>query len=238
MKTNSKYLRASRQKLLDDDRLTHRQRVLMYSNINSITRWPSDDELKRLYSVLYRAKDVEALYRFEARFDLERLFPDETPELPQVTEQQVRDGFREIRRIVRRVNPNVRPVKSVENPMARFPYPGRRYCRNELPGSPSLTHYFFTAEDGTVYFLKRSYLEDQPKKWLLQFARKNDIFVTTPRMIKGTVDDISLNGLVLQILDNPVHQEALVEAMQSRSPKLRPADADAILSGEYITIDK
>jgi hypothetical protein len=29
-----------------------------------------------------------------------------------------------------------------------------------------------------------------------------------------------------------------VEAMQKRRPKLAAADADAILSGEYITIDK
>ena len=83
-----------------------------------------------------------------------------------------------------------------------------------------------------------SYLEDQPKKWLLSFARKNNIFVTTPTMIKGTVDDLSLNGLVLQILDDPRHLSALIDAMQKRRPKLSVDDADAILSGEYITIDK
>ena len=57
-------------------------------------------------------------------------------------------------------------------------------------------------------------------------------------MIKGSTYDISLNGLILQIMDDPCHVTALVEAMQKRRPKLAAADADAILSGEYITIDK
>ena len=57
-------------------------------------------------------------------------------------------------------------------------------------------------------------------------------------MINGTVDDISLNGLVLQILEKPDHLKLLVEALQKRKPSLATEDADAILSGEFITIDK
>jgi hypothetical protein len=210
----------------------------MYADIGSIGKWPSDQELRRLYSVLYHERDASALERFDARFDLEHLYPDPTPGLPQVTDEEIRMYFNEIRKIMRRVNPYVKKVPSKVNPMARFPYPGRKYYRSKMPGAPSLTNYFYTADDGTVYFLKRSYLEDQPKKWLLSFARKNKIFVTTPAMIKGTVDDISLNGLVLQILDSPKHEEALIEAMQKRKLALDAEDADAILSGEYITINK
>lgn len=224
--------------LLNDVRLSHRQRVLMYSDLDSIGRHPSDVELKRLYAILYHDKDIDALTRFAARFDLDHLYPDETPELPQVTEKQVKTYFDEIWRTVRRVNPNIKKVPSKENPMAHYPRPGRQFSRQRTPGSPSLTEYFYTAADGTVYFLKRSYLEDQPKKWLLSFARKNEIFVTTPLMIKGTEYDLSLNGLILQIMNNPYHMSALIEAMQRRRPKLSVEDADAILSGEYITIDK
>jgi hypothetical protein len=57
-------------------------------------------------------------------------------------------------------------------------------------------------------------------------------------MIKGTEDDISLNGLILQILASPGHDEPLIHEMMKRRPKLSDEDADAILSGEYITIDK
>jgi hypothetical protein len=238
MRKTNKYLASFPKLLLNDTRLTHRQRVLMYSDLDSINRQPSDEELKRLYAILYHDKDIAGLTRFAARFDLDRLYPDETPELPQVTEKQMKKYFNEIWKTVRRVNPNVKKVPSKEKPMERFPKPERQYIRRRMPGSPSLTEYFYTDADGTVYFLKRSFLEDQSKKWLLAFARKNDIFVTTPQMIKGSTYDISLNGLILQIMDDPCHVTALVEAMQKRRPKLAAADADAILSGEYITIDK
>ena len=235
---NTRYRLSSPRKLQGDTRLTHRQRVLMYADMDSIIRWPSDDELRRLYAVLFHERDVKALNRFDARFDLEHLYPDPTPGLPTVSKKETKAFFNEIWKTVRRVNPSVKKVPSKENPMARFPYPGRKFYRTREPGAPSLTNYFYTADDGTVYFLKRSYLEDQPKKWLLRFAAKNKIFVTTPTMINGTVNDISLNGLVLQILEKPDHLKLLVEAMQKRKPSLATEDADAILSGEFITIDK
>jgi hypothetical protein len=210
----------------------------MYSDLDSIERWPSDAELKRLYAILYHDKDIEGLARFSARFDLDHLYPDETPELPHVTEKEVKQYFDRIWKTVRKVRPHTKKVPSKKDSMAQYPSPGRQYSRLRVPGSPSLTNYFYTDTSGTVYFLKRSYLEDQPKKWLLSFAIKNNIFVTTPRMIKGTEYDLSLNGLVLQIMDDPCHVSALIDAMQKRRPKLAAEDADAILSGEYITIDK
>ena len=238
MKKINKYYSALPKLLLSDHRLTHRQRILMYSDYDSISRQPSDIELKRLYAILYHDEDIEGLARFSARFDLERLYPDETPELPQVSREEVNKYFDNIWKTVRKVRPNAKKPPSKKEPMARYPRPGRRFCRPRMPGSPSLTNYFITDADGTVYFLKRSYLEDQPKKWLLAFARKNNIFVTTPKMVKGTEYDLSLNGLVLQIMDDPCHVSALIDAMQKRRPKLAAEDADAILSGEYITIDK
>lgn len=238
MKKKNSYHFVCRELLQGDNRLTHRQRVLMYSDLDSIGRQPSDIELKRLYAILYHDKDIEGLERFSARFDLEQLYPDETPELPHVTEKEIKEYFDRIWKTVRKVRPHTKKIPSKDNPMDRYPWPGQRFRRPGVPGSPSLTNYFYTDAEGTVYFLKRSYLEDQPKKWLLSFARKNNIFVTTPTMIKGTVDDLSLNGLVLQILDDPRHLSALIDAMQKRRPKLSVDDADAILSGEYITIDK
>ena len=221
-----------------DTRLNHRQRILMYSDLDSISRWPSDDELKRLYAILYHARDVDGLKRFAGRYDISQLFPDDMSSFPAVTARETKAYFNNIWKMVRKVNPSVEKRPSRYDPMSDFPYPGRQFYHSKIPGAPSLTNYFYTAADDTVYFLKRSYLEDQPKKWLLRFASGNGIFVTTPGMIKGTVDDISLNGLVLQILNSPGHDEALIIEMMKRRPRLSVADADAILSGEYITIDK
>jgi hypothetical protein len=232
------YKTADHQKLNEDLRLNHRQRVLMYSDLDSISRWPSSDELKRLYAILYHRRDVDGLARFDARYDIRQLFPDDLPSFPTVTEKESKQYFNDIWKMIRKVNPSVRKTKSRIDPMSCYPYPGRQFYQSKMPGAPSLTNYFYTADDDTVYFLKRSYLEDQPKKWLLSFARKNGIFVTTPSMIKGTEDDISLNGLILQILASPGHDEPLIHEMMKRRPKLSDEDADAILSGEYITIDK
>ena len=229
---------ADHEMMIRDTRLNHRQRILMYSDLESISRQPSDDELKRLYAILYHARDVAGLQRFAGRYDICRLFPDDLPSFPAVTAKETKVYFDNIWKMIRKVNPSVKKVRSKTDPMSDFPYPGRLFYHTRIPGAPSLTNYFYTADDDTIYFLKRSYLEDQPKKWLLAFAWRKGIFVTTPGMIKGTVDDISLNGLVLQILNSPGHDEALISEMMKRRPRLSAEDADAILSGEYITIDK
>ena len=236
-KSIRKYTRKDRHGLAGDLRLNHRQRVLMYADISSIGNPPSNDELRRLYAILYHARDVSALSRFAGRFDLDALYPDPISSLPHVSEHDIDQEFRYILKVIRKVNPAVKKVPSRINDMAPFPYPGRKYYRGRQPGAPSLTNYFYTSDDGAVYFLKRTFLEDQSKKWLLSFARKYGIFVTTPRMIKGTQDDISLDGLILQILAGKDHETFLIEAMQRRKPALSAEDADALLAGEYIIID-
>ncbi|NCB34330.1 MAG: hypothetical protein EOM64_10755 [Erysipelotrichia bacterium] len=70
------------------------------------------------------------------------------------------------------------------------------------------------------------------------FEHSDKIYVTTPMSIKSTIDDLSLNALVLQILADPKHEAALIKAIQSRKSKLQPEDVEALLTGEYQIIDR
>ena len=227
-----------KERLVNDKRFNSRQRVLMYADRSNVGHGPSSDELKRIYAILFHHKDIAGLERFCGRYKLEELYPDPMPELPTVTDEEVIDDFDEIWKFVIKINPSVKKTESRKDPMAKYPYPGRKAYRRRIPGAPSLTIYFIESDDGNTYFLKRSYLEDQPKHWLLRFAAVNKIYVTTPMSIKGTIDDLSLNALVLQILADPKHEAALIKAIQSRKSKLQPEDVEALLTGEYQIIDR
>jgi hypothetical protein len=222
--------------LNSDTRFTKRQRQLMYADLKSVRPLPKKDELSRIYGILHHDKDPDGLDRLCSRFDCSFLMPDRTPDLPKVTKKQVCAYFDEVFKIVKKVNPKAVKPKTRVDRMARYPYPGREAFHKRLAGEPHYSNYFIESSDGTIYFLKRSLMEDMSKKELLTMARQHDIFVTTPRMIKGTEDDISKDGLILQIMENPVHIDALLYYMTSGKLKLKPEDVYGIQTGEYITI--